>query len=335
MSSSFTVWYKKRKDEHSPPVLELHINLWVNINNNDQIDFGLMVENPNTIRELYIYVPFIIEIGDIVNLIQVLSKDKKSSDLVFNGNMTLGDHIGELQKVKREGKAFNYYLIEPQILDKLDGADLPDGRIMKYVFDDSLGNDPVYIRFRINNINQKGLLERHEKSVSYLTGSYNTLTSLEVNFNEFRKLPDNIYQKAHYHHVKISLVNLFVMTDIHMEHVFSNIKNVKSRILEKEKWEAYNPQLKKVKNNKILAYQFKKSREEGSDFLNEFSIFSKFNDAGAKRRYVLFAITIAFALGTLGSLSSSYIEDEYKRLDFNSTLLLEMTKNFFMDRGDK
>ncbi len=178
MSSSFTIWYKKRESVDLIPTLELHINLWIDENRNDKIDFGLKIKNPKAIDELFIYIPFLVEGSDIENLLHILSVNKSISDLVFNGNIELGSLIGEIQEVKRGDDAFHYYLLEGQVQDNLKGALLKTGRILNYSFDDSLGEKDIYLRFRINNIKNKGILERYEKNASYLTGAYNTLTSL-------------------------------------------------------------------------------------------------------------------------------------------------------------
>jgi hypothetical protein len=185
---------------------------------------------------------------------------------------------------------------------------------------------------------------------------YNVLTSIEINFHEFRKLPDDVYQKAEPNHLKISLVNLFVMTDIHMEYTFSNILNVKSRILEKEKWVDYNNKLRKTKNDKILAYQFKKKAAkrkigfsqfaptpmnpdpfnitEEPMYLNDFSLFAKFNEEGARKRNVFFAILVAFSLGLGGSLTASYIDKNNFNLSDKTVSMYNIIKNYVISSYD-
>lgn len=325
MSASFTTWYDRRDKTKADPRISLHINLWVyDKDTNDSIDIGLMITNPKSISKLYIYIPFICKKSDIQNLVKILSDDKPTADLVFNGDISLRRRIGEIQKVTRGGVGrFEFYFLEGVVVDTLDGNKLDEGRIIEYTFDDSLSGDDVYVRFRIKNIRNKGLVERYQKSVSYLTGAYNTLTSMEINFHEFRKLPSNIYQKAQHHHIKISSVNMFVMTDIHMEYIFSNIKNVKSRILERDKWIRYNPNLKKRTKSKILAYQFKKEPGAPITYLDDFSIFSKFNDEGAKKRNVIFALLLAFILGMGGSLTASYVEKN----DFSLSNTMDMVSD--------
>ena len=311
MNSSFTIWYKGINTNSDKPTLDLHINLWINnTDKRDSIDFGIMIKKPNLIKELYFYIPFNISENDINNLITLLSKDKDSSSLVFNEDITLGNKVGEIINVKRGEEEFQYYLINSIILDELDEVKLKNGKILKFNFDSNIDEKNKYIRFRISNIQNKGLVEYYPKSVSYLSGSYNILSSMEINFNEFRKLPENIYQKAHHNHIGITLVNLFVMTDIHMEYIFSNIKNVKSRILEKEKWEEYNYRLKNTKNDKILAYQFKEKSNSIDDVLKGFSIFAKFNSEGARKSNIFLALIVAILLGIIGSVSASYINLE-------------------------
>ena len=43
-------------------------------------------------------------------------------------------------------------------------------------------------------------------------------------------------------------------------------------------------------------------------YLNDFSLFAKFNEEGARKRNVFFAILVAFSLGLGGSLTASYID---------------------------
>lgn len=170
MSTSFTIWYEKRQASMPDPKVDLHINLWINIGNKDQLDFGLMISEPQSIKEIFFYLPFFIEKNEITNLMEVLSVNKDISDLVFNGDLGLGTKTGEIQKVTRDGKEFQYYLVGYMLLNKLDGLDLSNGSIIKYTFDDKLESTPVYLRFRINDIRKKGIIEHQPKTASYLTG---------------------------------------------------------------------------------------------------------------------------------------------------------------------
>jgi len=356
MSSSFTIWYKRKFDTTAKPSLELHINLWIhNKDDEDSIDFGLLISKPQVIEELYVYIPFLIEDKNITNLTKAMANDKKTSDLVFNENVILREHSGQIQKTTINGQRIDYYLVDGHVINELDESKLEEGCILKFIFDASLNSDKKYIRFRIDDIKDKGIVEHYTRSASYITGTYNVLTSMEINFHEFRKLPDDIYQKAEPNHLKISLVNLFVMTDIHMEYTFSNISNVKSRILEKEKWVEYNNKLRKTKNDKILAYQFKKKSPtrkigfsqfaplpmtpnpfnitESPMYLNDFSLFAKFNEEGARKRNVFFAIFVAFSLGLGGSLTASYIEKNNFNL-WDKTVNVYHTVKVFVSKSD-
>ena len=311
MNSSFTLWYEKANESESIPSVEIHLNLWINDDKqDDSIDIGFMIKDPKLIKELYLYVPFNVIATDINNLIKVLSVDKEISSLVFNEDIEFGRIRGEVQDVTRGDKDFQYYLIDCAVLNTLDDITLNGGRILKFIFDENINDKDTYIRFRISNLKDKGIVEYYQKTVSSISGTYNTLTSIEINFNEFRKLPSNIYQKAYHKHIKISLVNLFIMTDIHMEYIFSNIDNVKSRILEKEKWIKYNEKLEENKSDKILAYQFKEKPKEDIEFLNEFSIFSKFNNEGAKTLSIVIALFVALVLGIVGSITASFISND-------------------------
>jgi hypothetical protein len=357
MSSSFTIWYKRKLGTTAKPSLELHINLWIhNKEDEDSIDFGLLISKPQVIEELYVYIPFLIEDKNITNLTKMMATDKKTSDLVFNENVNLREHSGQIQKTTISGQRIDYYLLDGHIINELDENKLEEGCILKFIFDTSLSPDKKYIRFRVDDIKDKGIVEHYTRSASYITGTYNVLTSMEINFHEFRKLPDDVYQKAEPNHLKISLVNLFVMTDIHMEYTFSNILNVKSRILEKEKWVDYNNKLRKTKNDKILAYQFKKKAAkrkigfsqfaptpmnpdpfnitEEPMYLNDFSLFAKFNEEGARKRNVFFAILVAFSLGLGGSLTASYIDKNNFNLSDKTVSMYNIIKNYVISSDD-
>lgn len=311
MASSFTIWYKKRAGTKAEPFLELHLNLWIFDQSDNSIDIGLKISKPRSIDELYMYIPFVVKDQDLINLTKIIKGDKETSELLFNENVTFRKNAGQILQTTINSKRLDYYFVDGIILDELDEQKLEEGRIIKFIFDDSLNNDDKYIRLRINNIKDKGIIERHEKVHSTLTGAYNTVTSMEINFHEFRKLPHNIYQKAHSNHLKVSLVNLFVMTDMHMEYIFSNIKNVKSRILEKDKWEKYNSKLKRVKKNGVLAYQFKQKPEENQKYLEDFSIFAKYNYEAAGKVRVYVTYLIIFLLGIGSSLSANPVKEWY------------------------
>ena len=58
MNSSFTLWYEKTKESEDIPSVDIHLNLWINNDKqDDSIDIGFMIKNPKLIKELYYIIP--------------------------------------------------------------------------------------------------------------------------------------------------------------------------------------------------------------------------------------------------------------------------------------
>lgn len=312
MDSSFTIWYNKRAKDGDKPILKLHINLWVNDHKKRNIiDFGFMINNPKNIDELLFYVPFKVTNEDLENLSIKLANNQKITGLVFNSNTTINHDYSEIYNVKTKDDEFELYTVDHTILDTLDGTDI-EGSIVKYKFDNELSEKPKYIRLRIKNIPVGTIIKHTQRAVPIISGVSNTLSFLEINFNEFRKLPPKINQKAKENILDISNINVFIMSDFNMEYVFSNIKDIKSRILEKKDWIEYNTLLEENNNNDVLAYHISQKAEKDKDeniqeYLNDFSIFIKFNHEISKMP--LIALSFIFLIGLGGSLASNYIND--------------------------
>ncbi len=310
MNSSFAIWYEPKVGQGDPkPNIDLHINLWIDEHKKDDIiDFGFMINQPTSISKFYFFIPFDIEKNNIELLTELLVEKPKLANLVFNRDVELTKTRDQTHNVKIKGIDKEFYTIKYNLLKKINSTDLEHGSLLEFNFDNGLNSKPKYIRFRIKEIRENTIVVYKERAVSYLSGVSNTLVHFEININEYRKLPSDVNQHAKNLFVDINRIDMFVMTDIKMEYMFSSIEEVESRLLETKEWTEYNNRLENQKDANILAYQYtkqakKKKEGEEVDYFKNFTIFNKFNNEKVKYPYIAFLVI--FFTGFAGSLLST------------------------------
>ncbi len=307
MNSSFAIWYKPREESEKEPNIELHINLWVDeYKKENVIDFGFMINNPQSVGSFYFFIPFNIENKNIQLLTELLVKKPKLANLVFNSDVTFGEKSEKIQEVTIKDENKEFYTPDYKLLNRIDDKDLEYGKLLEFKFTNNLSNSPKYIRFRIQDLSNNSLVVYNERAASYLSGVSNTLVHFGVNINEYRKLPNEVNKYAKDSFINIKRIDMFVMVDIGMEYMFSSIEEVDSRLLETKDWTDYNRQLENKGDRDILAYHYvKKAKEEKEKiiYLKNFTIFNKFNHEKVKYQYI--AIFVIFLTGFIGSLLST------------------------------
>lgn len=313
MNSSFAIWYEpKNKLDIEKSNIDLHINLWIDEDQKDDIiDFGFMINKPQHIKKFYFFIPFIIEEHNIELLTELLVDNPELANLVFNRDVDIKKTTTQTHSVKIKGMEKEFYTIKYNLLKEINNTDLEHGSLLEFNFDNSLNDKPKYIRFRIKEIEENTIVVYNERAVSYLSGVSNTLVHFEININEYRKLPSDVNQYAKNLFIDINRIDMFVMTDIKMEYMFSSIEEVESRLLETKDWTAYNKRLDNQKDTNILAYQYIKKaikvennqNIEVVKYFKDFTIFNKFNHEKVKYPYIAFLVI--FFTGFTGSLLSS------------------------------
>lgn len=302
MNSSFAIWYYPHNLEDGiKPNIDLHINLWINDHHHRNIiDFGFMINNPTKINKFNIFIPFKVEDKNIELLTNLLVDKPKIANLVFNRDVEIISTNGQTHHVKIKGVDKEFYTINYNLVNTINGTNLEHGSVLEFNFNSNINDKPKYVRFRIKDLEENDIVTYMQRAISFLSGLSNTLVSFEVNINEYRKLPSDINQNAKDTFIDINRVDMFVMTDIEMEHIFSSINDIETRILETKDWIDYNNQLKDNQNKNILAYQYTK---KGNDYFKDFTIFNKFNHE--KVRYSYIALLVIFFTGFVGSLLST------------------------------
>ncbi|MCX6053264.1 MAG: hypothetical protein NTZ60_12245 [Campylobacterales bacterium] len=313
MNSSFAIWHEPRVEHvEQKPYIDLHINLWIDEHKKDDIiDFGFMINNPTSISKFYFFIPFEIESGNIELLTELLVEKPKLANLVFNRDVEVTKTPSQIHNVKIKGVDKEFYTIRYNLLKEINKTNLEHGSLLEFNFDAHLNSKPKYIRFRIKEIKENTIVVYKERAVSYLSGVSNTLVHFEINVNEYRKLPSDVNQHAKDLFVDINRIDMFVMTDIKMEYMFSSIEEVESRLLETKEWMEYNSRLENQKDTNILAYQYTKQakKEKLEDdkeivkYFQNFTIFNKFNHEKVKSPWIAFFVI--FFIGFTGSLLST------------------------------
>lgn len=310
MNSSFAIWYEpKDRTKVEKPYIDLHINLWIDeYEKDDVIDFGFMINKPDNIDKFYFFIPFDIESRNVKLLTKLLVEKPKLANLVFNRDVEIKSKTiqDQIYPVNIKGTDKEFYTLTYNLIKKINGTNLEHGSLLEFNFASDLNSKPKYIRFRIQDIKEDTLVVYSERAVSYLSGVSNTLTHFEININEYRKLPSDVNQYAKDLFMDINRVDMFVMTDIKLEYMFSSIEEVESRLLETKEWIEYNNRLENQKDVNILAYQYTKKVKEDAkeqEYFQNFTVFNKFNHEKVKYPYV--ALSVIFLTGFIGSLLST------------------------------
>ncbi len=312
MNSSFAIWHELKERTVEPkPNIDLHINLWIDEHQKDDVlDFGFMINNPKSIKKIYFFIPFKVEDRNIELLTELLVKKPELANLVFNRDVQITPTNTQIHNVRIKDINKEFYTVGCNILKKINNTNLEHGSLLEFNFADTLNEKPKYIRFRIQEINDNTLVVYNERAASYLSGVSNTLVHFEININEYRKLPSDVNQHAQDLFIDINRIDMFVMTDIKMEYMFSNIEDVESRLLETKDWIGYNKRLENQKDKNILAYQYikkaeliKKDNKEIVKYFRDFTIFNKFNYEKVKHPSI--ALLVIFLIGFTGSLLST------------------------------
>lgn len=309
--NSFAVWCKKNEDVAVN--LDVHFNFW-KLPSSEKIrglyreykyeyflDIGLKVKNIKPLDSINVYFPFLLKDDDIQDLGNVLIKDRKLINGIFNDDCTLicDKQAKVIHSDKREFivyplNEYNFKL-EPKY----------NGTIMS-IEASTIDNPPCpnyYYRFRIRSRMLEQLTRKHNSQNSFFENANSITEVIDFRLNEKRNYHESMAEEIpRMGEFIIDKIHFLLLLDAKDELVSPGI-SFSCRELEKHIWSPYIGD-EYMKRN-IIAYHWKAGNNEKAVESFNSLIKIKFAETNASvlKQYfwTLFGITLIF------NIVSSYI----------------------------
>lgn len=315
--SCIAIWFHQRNKnaESALSSAEAHFNLWRLRNSKSHktepfIDIGLMINEPQNIASLLVYVPFAVS-EKIQDLGRKLG-NTSTLQAVFNEpwRSLVDPELNTIDVVDFEKKKlFQIYrireddcIIEPAYDGSILRLDIPDDIRTK-----------TYLRFRIHANNFSPVMKEDKPTNSWLESAFYVTETIDLHVNEKRNLPEELLKTVHAEgEIGFTKTHLFLMRYDNFDHVFSYPAPIDSRTLEPMLWMDYlGPE---YISDRVIAYHWKqKSETTASDgsvwqrLFKSFNVFTKFRYQKASVITVIIFIVILLAISIVGSLIATWL----------------------------
>lgn len=325
MSDKKTIafWCEKSNDGVETTA-EFHVNLW-HFSNNTRSDFfeiGVLVDDPNVLSSIKVFVPFELgyeQIGDLgteflePNLAQgifneplsaAIGENKRSVELSDIGGAYCGVHIFSTDKDQIHGKELD--------LESVDGGTLLE---ITSVALKSLAKQfgpevrPGYFRLRLRPIvsGSRPFVTSIKPNDRALVSGFEAIEYIDCRLNEARTLPTAVAAAANAAPNGVAKTNRVVflaVVPVVSAITSSHAEWHKSRLLENEIWEHYVPQ---GLDDGMVVYHWRKIFEDDeAKPLQGFSAFVKMQTRKADSKVIAFYVGLSLLLGAIGSVIGSF-----------------------------
>lgn len=337
---SMAVWCPVREN-HFAASAELHFNLWRlpkrgwirklrNLswaNDADFIEIGVLLDNPDQIKEICIFLPFAVSRSEVEDC-GPRFRDESIAEGIFNEQISVEIPAvlnGAFVELKIGGNIFCRVHEFEKSSDLISDNHLKvqkegHGTLLKV--STSAVNAPAnsipvggksYFRLRVQlpQPSESPFIQQVKPSDWALQSGFEGIELINFRLNEMRTLPSVVQNQLRDNGIvknaRIRLIAFLTAVPAISDMASSSTPSHKSRTLEREIWDKY------VKNglpDDVAVYHWKKSRslENGEEPISDFSAFVKLKQRRAGLGTVAIYLTIAFAFGVLGNLTASWIE---------------------------
>lgn len=312
---SIALWVRSNG---APAEIGLHVNLWrLDVKRNgltvDALDLGIVVNNDVTLETISLFLPFKIEVSDVVDLGSFLH-DPDVAIAIFNEAVTVARGSSKEPDFLIEMKA------GPLRCRKLDvAADLrivpiqdakfPAGAGSTMVFSERAFGAPKpgerrYVRFRVNlsKAGQAAFFTKYDPTDRRLLSGYDETEVVDFRFNERRNLPGAVVQElASGTDFHLREINYFVIRHITDDLTLSHGELKKCRTLESGVWTSYlapNAPAGTTLRNALIFYWRKKA--EG-DTIDDWNALARFKRRRTDWKTVAVSLAIVVAVSAFAS----------------------------------
>lgn len=330
---SFALWCSNKNGKLNPnKKAEVHINLW-NKEDHDRknycFDFGFLIEDIDSIENLYLYVPFKVKKNDISDLGGIISNNKLSN-AIFNENFTTTD--GEPKRLivngdKEKSKFIIYSLeVESQIDIKQcarSGNTSVPGTILKIkVGEISVKPEEIlkyYFRIRIKiNSADIELINDEIKGVSIFSNQFTNTEVIDFRLNDVRSCSEELREQFDKgQKLEIVAVHYLILRSANDEIIHYG-KEINSRMLERDLWSDYidgtshNIIAYHIKSKAKKVYDSKKDLCEYEEYIDDFCDLTRFQYQKDTRwiiiKYIIGIIVLGAIGGVIGNIISKLID---------------------------
>ncbi|MDO4798576.1 MAG: hypothetical protein Q4A01_11235 [Coriobacteriales bacterium] len=299
------------------PSVELHVNLW-DIDKGGTgpfVDIGISVPDYRAFDRICLYVPFVVQTGDLEDLSEVLLKNREVANLVFNDNCGVGRATSGAGTLEREDR-------EPAIVYEFDAkwGQPPTisldskGRWTIVSFDTTyLRNYPevyeqwqkLYLRFRIKtSAIEEELFCNIKQKNGFLESGFEATRVADIKFNMKRNISSEAIKK-----MKAEGNCLMTMSSVHfllIEPANNDVESYGSesgecRKLEDE-WSEYLWHGSSKPVGDLLAYHWKrKQRGEDEDPIQDYAHMARVTRAATNWWTILVYIAVGIILNMVAS----------------------------------
>jgi len=290
--NSIAVW----SDKNQSLKIHLDLNLWITKQEENYIEFGLKLLEKG-VTKLNIYIPFKITKDNFEDKVKQLSEKSTLVNAMFNKKLSVGNLDGRFCEVK-ENDEIAFCLCE--ILDSdIDFQIQDNGTIITIdVNNSNTGCEKLYYRFRINKL--ENIFDNINTNWIFTNGVKENINFIEVSLNSVRKLPSGIVDNIK--DVKISSMNIFIITENFVDIVFHSKRIHKSRVLEKL-WKEYVNIADSNHIQKLVAYHWK---SENGSFV-DYNLFTKVSYAIKDKRLLFGMLFFILLIGAIGGVFGNFL----------------------------
>ncbi|BFT76145.1 hypothetical protein [Paenibacillus sp. P36] len=320
---SFAIWYsaKDYKTEIEKKAT-VHVNIWDKPHENDEVycfDFGVLVEDMQDIKSIFLYAPFEVQKNQIKDLGMVISNNRLVN-AIFNENFTTTD--GEPKRLivnATNGKsAFVIYSLEVEnqidlVSFKRNGT--TPGTIIEIKVDsiDLNSVSRYYFRIRIE-ASKKGIVFINDeiKGVSILNNQFTNTEVIDFRLNDVRSYSEELKEQFN-KGIKFQLlaVHYLILRNAN-DTIIHYGKDINSRILENNLWKSYIDEA----DYTIIAYHIKSKAENvynsskneyEKKYIEDFSDLTRFQSQKDTKMLIFKYVIVIVILGALGGVLGNLI----------------------------
>ena len=312
---------------------DLHINYWKLPKSRGFerfMDFGLLIHNlTSDITAISLYLPVNIPRDNVFDLGKYIADGNMMSHL-FNGNYMVSNVIksnsfytAECNETSKPsfllysfGKHFNVEKMSVGSRIVIPIGEFPDEtNLIKQKNDnlDSSVNRELYIRFRIENIQDKDFGHIEAISNDFLQSAFSKMEMLNFHINEFREIPvdDSEEIQKGWNYFSFSKIHFYFIGSSEDEKVTGHKSYKDSRLLDYHKWRSYLNN-HNSKQKQCIAYHWKYEKDDKLDNMPT-NIFIRTVYSSLQPFKILKYCFIILLLGFVGSLLANFFYDLFER----------------------
>lgn len=331
MYNSFAIWCKKRDESAEISDAELHFNFWQFSSKKnvfqDFLDVGIKIEKISVFESIHLFVPFVLNEGDVWDLGKTITKSTRLLTAIFNEFSTVGTENAKLVQVNlRKESDSSEESFKVYIMDGANNITLNPGiegegnkkvtvgttitiKISNIKHDDVI---PVYLRIRIKFSSQRILrkiLHQHVPKDSWLQSSTVKKQFVDFRLNEKRNLPKTIQELCLDNFLKITKIHFFLMREFADEPMRSDPVESGYRVLESDTWSEYVCDKPNIGLDHMIAYHWKicPKKDKNENYVNSFTLSTKFSFQETSKSKILMFVFMSLLLGAVGGICGNYM----------------------------